>query len=453
MADQDRDRNEYHSSYHFESESDKGNGGGERKNGSYHYRYESTRTTGFAAGKTPRKKNGGVGCIPWWVIVLCFVLGLWPVGIILVVLRAGQESKGREYARNAADKVRSAAENVKRTVQAEYRNNESDAGQTNADHGNQTRKGAAARPGGNNGTMTKNIIATRLRRIKNSNWMTILGAILAICCGMATANAVSNNIGYLSYEPLWLLEDALAPFIMTGIGAGLFTWGQLKKRKSRKFKRYINLIGDQEQVSIDALASALPADPDKVADTLQDMIDQGIFGEQAYINYSYGMLVLDGSGVKATEKPKQKPAAEAAGEDATLLRRIREANDRIANEEMSRKIDRIEEITERILEFQKEHPDKAADLRKFLNYYLPTTLKILNTYAEMEKQGITGENINATKQRVENMMDMVVEGFERQLDKLFAGDMMDIAADITVMQQMMEGDGLFERDDMQMGGH
>lgn len=453
MADQDRDRNEYHSSYHFESGSGRGSGGGERRDGSYHYRYERTKTTGFSSERAPKKKAGGSGCIPWWVIVLCFVFGLWPVGVILIILRAGQESKGREYARDAADKVRSAAENVKRTVQTDYRNIRSNAGQTNTDRVNRTEKNTTSKPAADSGSKTKNIIAMRLRRIKNGNWMTILGAILAICCGMATANAVANDIGYLSYEPLWMLEDALAPFIMTGIGAGLFIWGQLKKRKNRKFKRYINLIGDQEQVSIDALASALPAEPDKVADTLQDMIDQGIFGDQAYINYSYGMLVLDGSGVKATEKPKEKPSSETEGEDAALLRRIREANDRIANEEMSRKIDRIEEITGRILEFQKEHPDKATDLRKFLNYYLPTTLKILNTYAEMEKQGITGENIDATKQRVENMMDMVVEGFERQLDKLFAGDMMDIAADITVMEQMMEGDGLFDRDDMQMGGH
>ena len=88
-----------------------------------------------------------------------------------------------------------------------------------------------------------------------------------------------------------------------------------------------------------------------------------------------------------------------------------------------------------------------------LNYYLPTTLKILNAYAELENQGVEGENITATKQRIEGMMDMVVEGFERQLDKLFAGDMMDIAADITVMEQMMQGDGLADNEDQMMGGH
>ena len=216
----------------------------------------------------------------------------------------------------------------------------------------------------------------------------------------------------------------------------------------------------RDRVSISALAAAYPAKRDACCTTLENMIEDGILGEGAYLDYGRDMLVLDGSGVRPQPeeqtKKKKKTAPETdLGEENALLRQIREVNDAIENPEMSRKIDRIGEITERILEFQKEHPDKAGGLRKFLNYYLPTTLKILNSYAELEKQGVEGENIAATKKRIENMMDMVVEGFERQLDKLFAGDMMDIAADITVMEQMMQGDGLFDGDDgdMGLGGH
>lgn len=442
--------NEYHYSYHFDSGSG-GNGGGTQKDGSYHYRYESTKSSS-STSMTPKKKNGNGGGIPWWVIVLCFVMGLWPVGVILIIIRASQESgssgKSKEYARRAAEEVRSVADEVRRGVksgQSAYAAQQDTVTATKSKGGKTATVNTAAGKSGN-------VAAGRLKRLKSGGWMSIVGAIMAIVCGIATASAVADGISYLSYEPLWLLEDALVPFIFTGIGAGLFTCGQLKKRKNRRFRRYINLIGDQRQVSISALAAALPAEPDKVADTLQDMIDAGIFGDQAYIDYSRGLLVLDGSGVKEQVKPE--PAPEDLSEDAALLRQIRTVNDHIAHPEMSRKIDRIEEITGRILEFQKEHPEKAAELRKFLNYYLPTTLKILNSYAELEKQGITGENIDATKERIEGMMDMVVEGFERQLDKLFAGDMMDIAADITVMEQMMEGDGLFEKDDeMQMGGH
>ena len=77
-----------------------------------------------------------------------------------------------------------------------------------------------------------------------------------------------------------------------------------------------------------------------------------------------------------------------------------------------------------------------------MGYYLPTTLKILRAYAQMEAQGIEGENIKAAKSRIEGMMDKVVDGFEKQLDRLFQDDAMDIATDVEVLERMLDKDGL-----------
>ena len=114
----------------------------------------------------------------------------------------------------------------------------------------------------------------------------------------------------------------------------------------------------------------------------------------------------------------------------------------IPDEVMSAKIDRIEEITGKILRYQKEHPNKEGQLRTFLNYYLPTTLKILRAYAQLDAQGIEGQNISAAKKRIEDMMDQVVSGFEKQLDKLFQDDAMDITSDVEVLENMLKKDGL-----------
>ena len=76
-----------------------------------------------------------------------------------------------------------------------------------------------------------------------------------------------------------------------------------------------------------------------------------------------------------------------------------------------------------------------------MSYYLPTTLKILRAYAQMG-QGIEGENIKAAKSRIEGMMDKVVDGFEKQLDRLFQDDAMDIATDVEVLERMLDKDGL-----------
>ena len=131
---------------------------------------------------------------------------------------------------------------------------------------------------------------------------------------------------------------------------------------------------------------------------------------------------------------------------------IRRLNDDIDDEAMSRKIDRIGEITSKIYGYVKQNPSKEGELRQFLNYYLPTTLKILKAYARMEDQGVEGENIRAAKARIEGMMDKVVEGFEKQLDLLFEVDTMDVTADVEVLERMLEKDGLaggleFERPD------
>ena len=77
-----------------------------------------------------------------------------------------------------------------------------------------------------------------------------------------------------------------------------------------------------------------------------------------------------------------------------------------------------------------------------MSYYLPTTLKILRSYAQMEAQGIEGENISAAKDRIEGMMDKVVDGFEKQLDRLFQDDAMDITTDVEVLERMLDKDGL-----------
>lgn len=425
------------------------------------------------------KKSG----IPWWAVVLCFVMGLWPVGVILLGVKLGQESgafssrqsresydrftqearRGAEEARRAANEAaraaRDAAERVREATQSQSGRDEAtqeayrqarakyETAHTYSKAKKPSEKKIKAEAQAEFGSATSSTKGKRwnLGKVKTGKLFTLLGAILLGVFGFATVMTFVENLSFLTYEPLWLLEEVLPPFILTGVGAGMFTWGRFKKSQSKRFKRYLSLIGDQDQVSISALAAAYPAKRDAACTTLENMIEAGVFGEGAYLDYGRDLLVLDGSGVRA-EAPKAKVAPETdVGEENALLRQIRQINDAIADPEMSRKIDRIGEITERILEFQKEHPEKSAELRKFLNYYLPTTLKILSTYAELEKQGVEGENIAATKQRIEGMMDMVVEGFERQLDKLFAGDMMDIAADITVMEQMMEGDGLFSK--------
>ena len=124
------------------------------------------------------------------------------------------------------------------------------------------------------------------------------------------------------------------------------------------------------------------------------------------------------------------------------LSEMRRLNDSIEDETISAQIDHLEEITSKIIDQVIKEPSKLPQIRRFLNYYLPTTLKILNAYDRMDAAGVSGDNIDSTKQRVERMMGTIVKAFDKQLDALFGDEALDISTDITVMEQMLQREGL-----------
>ena len=124
------------------------------------------------------------------------------------------------------------------------------------------------------------------------------------------------------------------------------------------------------------------------------------------------------------------------------LELIRKANDAIPDQKLSAQISHLEEVTEKILEYTVKNPGKTSQVRRFLDYYLPTTLKLLESYRTLSQQGVQGENITSTMQRIEAIMDTVNSGADKLLDRLFSDQALDISSDITVLEQMMAGEGL-----------
>ena len=116
----------------------------------------------------------------------------------------------------------------------------------------------------------------------------------------------------------------------------------------------------------------------------------------------------------------------------------------IPGEKISAQIDRLEEDTRKIVNYVVEHPEKLPQIKRFMSYYLPTTLKLLNAYDRMGAAGVSGENIDATRGRIDAMMDTIVAAFDKQLDALFADEALDISTDITVMENLLKQEGLNE---------
>ena len=121
---------------------------------------------------------------------------------------------------------------------------------------------------------------------------------------------------------------------------------------------------------------------------------------------------------------------------------MKRLDDNIPDEKLSAQIRRLEEVSGQIFQQVKADPQKLPQIRKFMDYYLPTTLKLLNAYGRMSGTGVSGENIDSTLERVEKMMGTIVTAFEKQLDSLFGSEALDISTDISVLETMMAREGL-----------
>ena len=147
------------------------------------------------------------------------------------------------------------------------------------------------------------------------------------------------------------------------------------------------------------------------------------------------------------EKPTGNEALDKMLKDGKLaLSEMQRLDDNIQDEKISADIQRLKEVCSKIFDQVKADPAKLPQIRKFMDYYLPTTLKLLNSYDRMGAQGISGENIDATMEKVAGMMDTIVKAFEKQLDSLFGAEALDISTDITVLETMMAREGLTEQE-------
>ena len=119
----------------------------------------------------------------------------------------------------------------------------------------------------------------------------------------------------------------------------------------------------------------------------------------------------------------------------------------IKDPEIRIKINEIMRITDKIIQDAIADPSDIPKIRKFMNYYLPTTIKLLNAYDRMDSQGIEGENIDKSLKSITEMLDAAIAAYKKQLDSLFANQALDIETDIAVMNAMLNREGLSDKKD------
>lgn len=281
----------------------------------------------------------------------------------------------------------------------------------------------------------------------------IFGAMFALG-GLSMVLEGFDSLVWLMQEGLgwssWPITEEILPGLISAIGGlGLFRAGRKKSRMAKMEKRLISFVGPRDHVTIKELSAACDMNQKETVELVQSAIEHGAFGGSAYLDMLSKTLVVRGSApapapTKEEAKAPQPKKAAARKEDQyqAILRQLREANEDIPGKEMSDKIDRMEQVSARIFALAKQDPNKESQLTRFMDYYLPTSLKLLRTYADLDKPGIRGENIDETKRSIEQAMDLLVTAFENQLDKLYESDALDVSSEISALQGMLNLDGL-----------
>lgn len=237
---------------------------------------------------------------------------------------------------------------------------------------------------------------------------------------------------------------------------GIQTLGRIKR-----FKIYKNTLGAAEFCKIEELAEAVQKKTKFVLRDLKFMIKKEWFREGhldkqktclIVSNNMYQRYELLESRYEAQQKMKLEKEQQRQGlsEDVQSIiaqgeeyvKKIRACNDAIPGEEVSAKISHMEMVVDKIFNRVEKDPSLVDDLGKLMDYYLPTTIKLLEVYEQMDKQPVGGENIQSAKKEIEATLDTLNEAFEKILDSLFQAAAWDVSSDISVLNTMLAKEGL-----------
>ena len=377
-----------------------------------------------SGGKTKKKNDVDVG--GWILIAALFAFGLWPIGLIALISKLSDKPKKVNSSRGGMRTSTSPNANVSSRSKVE-----------------------------------KSVVQTakKMNRApktsdKTSRILSIVGAAITCIFGISLVTMLGEVIAYGWYS--YMMEEL---FPMCGFFAGgvaMLVAGQRMKRRSARVARYLAVMGERGYISVEELCTVTGKSRKKIESDLDYMVEKGLLGTGAYLDSGRGIFFRSADAfadyANATAKKENVTPKEANEGYAGALRAIRSANDRIADPVLSEKIDHLETVAGKIFREVEEHPEKQQQAATFLNYYLPTTLKLLDSYAKFEEAGIEGENLSRAQERIEETMDALIKGFDKQLDDLYRNEAMDIDSDIRVMENMLRRDTASVEDDFGLGG-
>lgn len=256
--------------------------------------------------------------------------------------------------------------------------------------------------------------------------------------------------------------------LMAG-GFALAKAGTSLRGAVKRFRTYVAELGTKEYCEIPRLAEKLGKKPKYVVKDLEKMIGRGWFkqgrldGQKTCLiasDKAFGQYMELMRHVEEQRREKEQVAIRQQEMDQRMdpqvreilqrgddyIRKIHQCNDAIPGEEISGKISRMEILVDRIFDRVEEDPSLVPDIRRLMEYYLPTTVKLLEAYEDLDRQPVQGENIRNSKNEIEKTLDTLNEAFTKLLDDMFQETAWDVSSDISVLNTMLAQEGLSGRD-------
>ena len=248
---------------------------------------------------------------------------------------------------------------------------------------------------------------------------------------------------------------------MTAVFAMVANYGKKGKEVAEHYKQYRKILSVNGYANIADIAKMTDIPEDKVRKELKSMTRAGMFKQGHFDDketcfiasdemYQLYRQAEDNSKRLREEAEKERreqgyvsaELKEVLDKGSEYVKLIREVNDDIPGREVSDKLEKMEKIVSKIFETVRENPEQADKLSMFMDYYLPTTAKLIMAYRDMDRKEVQGENIKSAKQEIENTLDMINEAFEKLFDSMFKEQSLDVQTDIDVMRTMMKQQGL-----------
>ena len=261
--------------------------------------------------------------------------------------------------------------------------------------------------------------------------------------------------------------------------------GISEKNRLNRMKRYLSLFAGKMYVNISDLAQSVGKSTKYILKDVKKMLELGFFPE-GHLDTKETCLMLDDSTYREylrVEKERKAYEAEQANivrqqeaaniktrenssqpvdsdtahqenpelqtmirEGQEYIRKLHELNDLIPGEVISEKMYRMENLLKEIFKRLEEDPTQMSQLHKLMNYYLPTTIKLLQSYAEFDDISTPGSDVISAKAEIEKTVDTINEAFSELLNKLFQAAVFDATTDAQVLQTMLAKEGLTKND-------